>query len=289
MTEIIQDSCGPESIAAEDAAWEDPHHTDRDNSAPVLSVDGFEGPLDWLLEMVRARKIDLARLSVAALIDAFSSALDAALSRRDDAPVQLVRWGNWLVMAATLAHLRSRLLLPADAPEAKAAADEAEALRRQLVGRAQMQAAAAWLDRQPQLGQDIFLRGIPAESTSGRNGDITALLRACLVALQVPEEQAEAVRPRAPAFWRVPDAIARIGQLLQTLPDGGALAVFLPPIADAEPIRSLRCRAALSSTLIAGLELARQGALAMDQDVAWRPIRLRHPDNRDAVIAESGL
>jgi segregation and condensation protein A len=289
VTEIIQDSCGPASTASEDAAWEDPHRADRANSAPVLSVDGFEGPLDWLLEMVRAQKIDLARLSVAALIEAFARALDAALARRDDAPVQLLHWGNWLVMAATLAHLRSRLLLPADAPEAKAAMDEAEALRRQLVGRAQMQAAAAWLDRQPQLGRDVFLRGVPVESASGRNGDITALLRACLVALLVPEEQAEAVRSRAPAFWRVPDAIARIGQLLQTLPDGGALAAFLPPIADAEPVRTLRCRAALSSTLIAGLELAREGALAMDQDAAWRPIRLRHRTDRDAVSGESGL
>jgi segregation and condensation protein A len=289
VTEIIQDSCGPESIAVEDAAWEDPHRAACAGSAPVLSVEGFEGPLDWLLEMVRAQKIDLARLSVAALIEAFAHALDAALARRDNAPVQLVRWGNWLVMAATLAHLRSRLLLPADAPEAKAAVDEAEALRRQLVGRAQMQVAAAWLDRRPQLGRDVFLRGLPAGSASGRNGDITALLRACLVALLVPEQQAEAVRSRAPAFWRVPDAIARIEQFLQTLPDGGPLAAFLPPIAGAEPARTLRCRAALSSTLIAGLELAREGTLALDQDAAWRPIRLRPRDDRDAVIGESGL
>src|ERR1700692_257078 len=157
VTEIIQDSRGPKSIAAEDAAWEGPHRGACSVSAPVLSVDGFEGPLDWLLEMVRAQKIDLARLSVAALIEAFARERDAALARRDNAPVQLTRWGDWLVMAATLAHLRSRLLLPADAPEAKAAMDEAEELRRQLVGRAQMQAAAAWLDRQPQLGQDVFL------------------------------------------------------------------------------------------------------------------------------------
>jgi segregation and condensation protein A len=239
--------------------------------------------------MVRAQKIDLARLSVAALIGAFARALDGALARRDNSPVQLVRWGDWLVIAATLAHLRSRLLLPADAPEAKAAVDEAEALRRQLVGRAQMQAAAAWLDRQPQLGRDVFLRGLPAGSASGRNGDITALLRACLVALLVPEQQVEAVRSRAPAFWRVPDAIARIEQFLQTLPDGGPLAAFLPTIVGAEPARTLRCRAALSSTLIASLELAREGTLALDQDAAWLPIRLKPRDGRDAVLGEPGL
>jgi hypothetical protein len=80
-------------------------------------------------------------------------AMEAAPGRRDNAPAELLRWGDWLVMAATLAHLRSRLLLPADAPEAKAAVDEAEALRRHLVGRAQMQAAAAWLTPQINWGK----------------------------------------------------------------------------------------------------------------------------------------
>jgi segregation and condensation protein A len=108
--------------------------------------------------------------------------------------------------------------------------DEAEALRRQLLSRAQMQAAAAWLERQPQLGRDLFLRGVPEGNMSGHVGDITDLLRACLVALAVPERHAAALRPRPPAFWRVPDAIAHIEHLLRTLPEGGPLAVFLPEI-----------------------------------------------------------
>jgi segregation and condensation protein A len=163
--------------------------------------------------MVRARQIDLARLSVVALVEAFASAMDNALARHDNAPAQLVRWGDWLVMAATLAHLRSRLVLPADAPEAKAAVDEAEALRRQLLSWAQMQAAAAWLERQPQLGRDVFLRGAPEGNTSDRVGDITDLLRACLAPLAVPAQHAAALRRRAPVFWRVPDAIAHIEHL----------------------------------------------------------------------------
>jgi segregation and condensation protein A len=84
----------------------------------------------------------LLRASVVALLEAFADAMDNALARHDNAPAQLVRWGDWLVMAATLAHLRSRLL-PAGTPEAEAAVDEAEALRRQLLSRTQMQAAAA--------------------------------------------------------------------------------------------------------------------------------------------------
>jgi segregation and condensation protein A len=195
MTDLAQDATVPAAIAAEVAAWGDPPRIPSAASAPMLSVDGFEGPLDWrLLEMVRARQIDVARLAVVALVEAFASAMETALARQDNAPAQLVRWGDWLVMAATLAHLRSRLLLPADAPEAKAAVAEAEALRRQLVCRAQMQAAAAWLERQPQLGRDVFLRGASEGSTSGHVGDITDLLRACLVALAVPERHAAAQR-----------------------------------------------------------------------------------------------
>jgi segregation and condensation protein A len=285
MTDLAQDATVPDTIAAEVAAWEDPPRAAPTGSAPVLSVDGFEGPLDWLLEMVRARQIDLARLSVVALVEAFASAMEAALAHRDNAPAQLMRWGDWLVMAATLAHLRSRLLLPADAPEAKAAVDEAEALRRQLVGRAEMQAAAAWLERQPQLGRDVFLRGGSDEHTAGRVGDIADLLRACLVALAVPEQHAEALRRRPPAFWRVPDAIAHIKYLLRSLPEGGPFAVFLPEIAEESRDRQLRYRAAVSSTLIASLELARDGALALNQDAAWRPIRVV---NLEIALSESG-
>ena len=68
--------------AAAIAAWEDPPRGARPDTAPVLSVDGFDGPLDWLLEMVRGQKIDLARLSIAALIEAFAAAMTAALADR---------------------------------------------------------------------------------------------------------------------------------------------------------------------------------------------------------------
>jgi segregation and condensation protein A len=85
--------------------------------APVLAVDGFAGPLDWLLEMTQAWKIDLARLSIVALIEAFATAMEAALARRVGShTAELGRWGAWLVMAATLTFLRSRLLLPSDSP-----------------------------------------------------------------------------------------------------------------------------------------------------------------------------
>jgi segregation and condensation protein A len=87
----------------------------------------------------------------------------------------------------------------------------------------------------------------------------------------------------------VTDAIARIEKLLPALPAGSLLAAFLPEIPGAEPGNVLRRRAAVSSTLIAGLELARDGALALDQEVAWRPIRVRHRDDGHVPAEQAGL
>ena len=137
--------------------WEDPPRVPRGDTAPVLSVDGFAGPLDWLLEMARARKINLAKLSIGALIAQFADALAAALADHDTR--QLDRWAGWTVMAATLTELWSRLLLPADPVAARAAEAEAEALRRRLLARARMRQAADWLERRPQLGRDVFAPG----------------------------------------------------------------------------------------------------------------------------------
>ena len=167
MNHVVREAGEAAELVAEISAWEDPPRAALQESAPVLAVDGFEGPLDWLLEMVQARKIDLARLSFRALIDAFATSLEAALARRIGGhAAELGRWGGWLVMAATLAFLRSRLLLPGDSPEAKTAEDEAEALRRRLVSRAQVRAAADWLDHRPQLGRDVFGRGTGTGATT---------------------------------------------------------------------------------------------------------------------------
>jgi segregation and condensation protein A len=275
------------AAAAAIADWEDPPPGVRGDTAPVLAVDGFAGPLDWLLEMVRAKRIDLARLSIAALIEAFVDAMTAALAGRH--AIRVENWAAWTVMAATLTELWSRLLLPADAPEARAAAEEAEALRRQLLERARMRVAAGWLERRPQLGHAVFARGMSMAMPSGRAGDVTELLRGCLVALRVPETHAAALRPAPPRLWQVTDAIARIQRLLDLLPDASPLSDFLPTPDGAEFDRSLRRRAAVASTLVAGLELARTGILALDQDAAWTAVRIgRRHDHRDAATAVPG-
>jgi segregation and condensation protein A len=265
-------------------AWELPTRPPPDGAAPVLAVDGFEGPLDWLLEMARAQRVDLTRLSILALVEAFITTLNAALAQQRAKRVDLTRWGEWLVMAATLTQLRSRLLLPKDAPGARAAQEEAEALRRLMLDRAAMQRAAAWLDRRPQLGREIFNRGGGIESavTISRMADITDLFRACLIVLRVPD-QTDAYQLRHFPFWRVADAVARIIRMLAEPPGGGELGTFLPVMDGSTPERELRCRTALASTFLAGLELAREGALELEQLAPWNPIQLRSPQPPQSV------
>ena len=271
--------------------WEEPRPASPPG-APVLSVDGFEGPLDWLVETARARKLDLSRLSILALVEAFGAALTAALENceRNRPPLDLARWADWLTLAAALVQMRSNLLLLPDAPAAQTARAEAEALRRALAGRAEAAAAADWLERQPQLGWAVFARGRPEAGVPGLPGrieegvdpapavagDITALLRACLVALRMPAG-ADAWQPARPVFWRVADAVARIGEVLDSAPGGvGAeLGACLPRIGPGAPEREVRCRAAVASTFIAGLELARDGGVLLKQDRPWTAIQVQ--------------
>jgi segregation and condensation protein A len=282
--------------------WEDPPRRSPEATAPVLVlvlvVDGFEGPLDWLLAMARTRKLDLARLSILALVDAFGEALRAALTPGLPA-AGLARWAGWTVMAAQLAELRSRLMLPRGAPGAQAARAEAEALRRRWISHAEMMAAADWLDRRPQLGREVLARGraedgragqgagrrralaADDEGTDGAQGseeagrdDLTALLRACLVALRLPPHAAQTYQPRRLPFWTVADPIARIGQLRRARPGSMRLDDLLPEHGAGASDPALHHKAALAATLIAGLELARNGSLTLDQDRAWEPIRV---------------
>ncbi len=261
-------------------AWEHPpRRQPGPAAAPVLAVDGFEGPLDWLLDLARTRRIDLARLSIVALIEAFEEALTAALASSDLRPMLLGRWGDWLVMAADLTLLRSLLLVPADAAAAQDAQDEAERLRQRLLGRAEVGRAADWLEARGQLGRDVFGRG-QADGAggvrAGRTGDITALLRACLVAIRLPAEAGALYRVPGPPFWSVADAAERIRAMLPLFgTESAELAAFLPDVPFDAPERKLRCRVAVAGTFLAGLELTRNGSIAVQQEMAWTSIQVR--------------
>ena len=113
----------------------------------------------------------------------------------------------------------------------------------------------------------------PAMSATAGKGT-SPLARACLVALRLPPDQLAVWRPGPIALWRASDARARIERLLGILPDGSPLVAFLPEIDSTDPRRDVRCRAAIASTLVAALELARSGdgTLTLDQEQPWAPI-----------------
>lgn len=135
-----------------------------------------------------------------------------------------------------------------------------------------------------QLGQDVFRQGQGyRQRPPGRRAcNLTELLRACLVALRVPEAH-DADHSRPAPFWTMQDAIAHITTRLGTSPGQTALAAFLPEIATNAAEPALRCRAALAGTLIASLELTRTGTLTLEQTHAWTPIQVhqtRHPSHQ---------
>jgi segregation and condensation protein A len=245
-----------------------------DTGAPELRLGAWEGPLDLLLELARAGKVDLSRLSILDLAGQFGAALEAAAARRR---VPLARLGDWLVMAAHLALLRSRLLLPADSREGREARQEAEALRRRLADREHVRRLADWLERRPRLGRDVFARGWGADGAEAREhaapqADIVALLHACLAVLEKGHGSGP-YRPAPPPLWRVPDALARLRRMLPAIPGGAPLERFLPETAAGDdPGAALQCRAALASTLLAGLELGREGAASLSQATAFGAI-----------------
>lgn len=245
---------------------------------PVLHLGAYDGPLDLLLELARAQRIDFAALSMADLAAQFGVAVEAAIAGET---VPLGQVGDWLVAAATLLALRARLLLPADAPERRDADREAATLRDRLTERAAMQRLADWLAARPQLGRDVFGRGMAeAEADGPPVADITALLRACLQLLEQPRRTAT-YRPAPPPLWRVPAALAHLRTLLPTLPAEGVTLTQLVPAPELTGDSPLQRRAAIASLLMGGLELSREGVLRLEQagdfDDARASRAVRHP------------
>jgi segregation and condensation protein A len=269
------------AAATGDPLWDDWTVPPRVPATPDLHLDGFDGPIDLLLELAEQQRIDLGRVSIVDLAEQFVAAL-ARLS----AHVSLERRADWVVMASRLVLLRSRLLFPAS-PEAAAQAErDAAAELRRLAALAFLRAAGAWLQARPQLGIDVFARPQPLQP---RDGGYVALLEACLAVLRGRDGRADTApvyRPAIPALWRVPDALARLRTLLAVHPSGGLLQQFLPPLAPDEPDRRLATRAAIASTFVAGLELDRNGIAHLEQDAAFGPVHLAAADHQRARVCD---
>ncbi len=238
-----------------------------DSEALVLQLDGFEGPLDLLLELARAQKVDLAKISILALVEQFLAVIEGA--RR----VRLELAADWLVMAAWLTWLKSRLLVPA-LGETEDAGQSAELLASRLVDLQVVRAASVWLGRRPQLGWDVFARGTPEDFTETDRSrlrlDMSGLLSAYLAARRRAGSKQQ-YRPKPMNYFSVQNALERLARLVGSLPDWSTLEAFLPEgLGDGLPRR-----AALSATLVASLEMARGGAITLRQDQNFGPILLK--------------
>jgi len=234
----------------------------------LLKLDGFEGPMDLLLDLARAQKVDLAKISILALVDQYLAVIEGARK------IRLELAAEWLVMAAWLTWLKSRLLVPAAPDEPQDAEEMAELLTGRLQALALIRAAAAWLGRRPLLGIDVFGQGAREDHTVIDSSrliiDQGAFLSAYLRARR-RGTKAVAYQPRKLSWFTVQDALRRLGSLMGTMPDWTSLEQYLPEHLGGP----LEHRAALASTLIASLELARGGHASLRQAQAFGPILLR--------------
>jgi segregation and condensation protein A len=235
----------------------------------VLDLDGFEGPIDLLLTLARDQKVDLRRISILALAEQYL----AFILEADRLELEIA--ADYLVMAAWLAFLKSRLLLPEDeVPEDEPSAlDMAEALAFRLRRLEAMQEAGKGLMRRPLLDRDVFAAGAPAGLEDRVRPVFEASLYDLLAAYgrQKSRGGAEVLQIRAPQYYSVEDAIQRLSSLLGTVVEWRHLSQFLPPQLGG----SLGGDRGLAATFGATLELARTGRIELRQDAPFGPIWLR--------------
>ncbi len=241
----------------------------------LLNIDGYEGPIDVLLEMARNQKVDLREISILQLARQYLDFIERAKDLRLDLAAE------YLVMAAWLAYLKSRLLLPREKDETGEPSGEAmaEALQFQLRRLESMREAVGRLMARPQLGTGIFGRGEPEGLKVAYNATYKDTLYDLLKAYGDIRRRSEASVYELPVFrvMTMEEAIERMGKMLGNLPKSGPFSVwttlqsFMPDNIDDPLLR----RSSLASTFTAGLELAKQGKVEIRQDGLFRPIYLR--------------
>lgn len=239
----------------------------------LLDLEGYEGPIDILLGLAREQKVDLTKISILALADQYLAFVARAVRLR------LELAADYLVMAAWLAYLKSRLLLPEPSGEDEpSGAEMAAALKFQLQRLQAMQDAGARLMALPRLGRDVFPRGEPAPlrvvSTITYQASLYELLKA--YGRTRRRGEAASLRIDPSELYSVDDALHRLQRLLGAAPGWQALMSFLPR----ELRGGLVWRSAVASTFGATLEMSRQGRVEIRQDGPFRPIFVRGTSQR---------
>jgi segregation and condensation protein A len=233
----------------------------------VVDVEGFEGPLDLLLSLARSQKVDLARISIVALVDQYLAFI------REARRLRLELAADYLVMAAWLTYLKSRLLLPRPAEDEPSGEEMASALAFRLQRLAVMRDAAAQLINRNRLGRDVFARGQPEGIHLDRRNAWQASLYDLLKAYGEQRSQ-HAVRRvvlearRVIGLKEAREMLDRmIGEIAAWTPLEALVGEFL-----VEP--ELRA-SAIASTFCASLELCREGRVELRQEATFAPLQIR--------------
>ncbi|UVI40444.1 segregation/condensation protein A [Qipengyuania spongiae] len=253
-------------FAGEEPEGEGQAGASTEDGALYLELDGWEGPLDLLLDLARRQKVDLRQISILALVDQYLDYIEHAEA------LKLELAADYLVMAAWLAYLKSSLLLPREEQEEPSAEELALRLQLRLQRLGAMREAAARLMARDRIGRDVFLRGAP----EGLRIERKTLWKCDQYALigaygRVKARTAPAVHMvRERPVMTLDSALDRVSAMLGVTLDWMELREFLP--AHAEP--RLR-RSALASSFVAALELARLGRAELRQDETFGALRLR--------------
>src|SRR5712675_333706 len=251
-----------------------------DERALIVDVEGFEGPLDLLLTMARQQKVDLAKISILALADQYLAFVEHARSTR------LELAADYLVMAAWLAYLKSRMLLPEPvAPEGMSAADMAKALALRLQRLDAIREAGVRLFERPLLGRDVFGRGDPQPIAEIKRPEWSATLYDLISAYATERQRHALRRVRFPKrkVWSLVEAREALQRLVGATPDWSRLDEYLIAFV----VEPSMLPSVLASSLAASLELVREGALEIQQSGAFAPIYLRKRAGAEPPRAQS--
>ena len=236
----------------------------------VVDLDGYEGPIDVLLTLARHQKVDLTRISILQLAEQYLSFITRARNLRIEIAAE------YLVMAAWLAYLKSRLLLPDAEPddEGPTGSELAEALTFQLRRLESMQQAGTRLMARPRLGREVFPRGAPEGVEVIKTSVFEVSLFELLKAYGDNRRRADAsqLRIEPSSLFNIADAIERLRGLLGEMTDWRALMSYLPQELAKD---GLIQRSAVAATFAASLELVRTGAIELRQSSSFGPIHVR--------------
>jgi segregation and condensation protein A len=241
--------------------------------ALIVDVDGFEGPLDLLLTLSRTQKVDLRKVSILQLAEQYLIFIERAKELR------LELAADYLVMAAWLAFLKSRLLLPPDPSEEGPSGEELAAhLAFQLERLSAMREASAKLMARDQLGRDFFARGLPEDVTRVRKVTYTATLLDLMqgyARIKTKDEFRPFVMDREKVYT-MEQALARMRGLIGFAGDWSDLNSWLPEGWEMDPVKR---RSATAATFAASLEMVKQGQIELRQGDVFAPIQIRKKDS----------